>query len=169
MARSGLGSSRPGKPEITIDVSVRAGHWPSAAALKRLARQAVDAGAAVAGPLAGATELSVVFSGDAEVKVLNAGWRGKDKPTNVLSFPASAYRRGTELPPLLGDIVLASETVRREAVLEGKPLEHHLTHLLVHGFLHLLGYDHETEAEAVEMETLERRALDALAIPDPYA
>ncbi len=100
---------------------------------------------------------------------LNAEWRGKDKPTNVLSFPAFAVRPGDALPPMLGDIVLARETLAREAEAEKKPFDHHLAHLVVHGLLHLLGYDHETAAEADEMEGAERRALARLEIPDPYS
>lgn len=115
------------------------------------------------------SELSLVFTDDAQIRTLNAGYRGKDKPTNVLSFPAFPAKRGAPLPPMLGDVVLASETIRREAALEGKPLDHHIAHLIIHGFLHLIGYDHETDAEADEMESLERRALALLAIPDPYA
>ncbi len=104
------------------------------------------------------------------MRALNAGWRGKDKPTNVLSFPASpAAAPGAALPPMLGDIVLAAETVFGEAALDGKPVEHHLSHLIVHGLLHLLGYDHETDGQAEAMEAVERRALARLAIPDPYA
>ncbi|TIX40762.1 MAG: rRNA maturation RNase YbeY, partial [Mesorhizobium sp.] len=99
---------------------------------------------------------------------LNVGWRGKDKPTNVLSFPAFPFARGGPLPPMLGDIVLAAETVVREAALEHKPLENHISHLVIHGLLHLLGYDHETDAEAELMEATERAALARLAIPDPY-
>ena len=90
-------------------------------------------------------------------------------PTNVLSFPAFPVTPGDRLPPMLGDIVLAAETVSREAGLEGKPLAHHITHLMVHGFLHLIGHDHEVDAEAEAMESLERRVLARLAIPDPYA
>ena len=115
------------------------------------------------------SELSVVFSDDAHIRTLNAGWRGKDKPTNVLSFPAFPVKPGEKLPPMLGDIVLAAETVAREAALEGKPLDHHISHLVIHGVLHLLGHDHEDEAEAERMEALERAALARLAIPDPYA
>jgi probable rRNA maturation factor len=115
------------------------------------------------------SELSVVFSDDAHIRTLNSGWRGKDKPTNVLSFPAFPAIPGEKLPPMLGDIVLAAETVVREAGLEGKPLDHHISHLVVHGVLHLLGHDHEDETEAETMEALERAALARLAIPDPYA
>ncbi|WP_292542063.1 rRNA maturation RNase YbeY, partial [Mesorhizobium sp.] len=112
---------------------------------------------------------SIVFSDDAHIRTLNAGWRGKDKPTNVLSFPAFPFPKGAPLPPMLGDIVLAAETVAREAALEDKPLANHITHLVIHGLLHLLGHDHETDAEAEEMEAIERAALARLAIPDPYA
>lgn len=143
--------------------------WPEAAGLELLVQQAVDSAMAEADAVAGATELSVVFSDDATVQSLNAEWRSKDKPTNVLSFPAFPFKRGAALPPMLGDIVLALETVKREAELEEKPLEHHISHLVIHGFLHLLGYDHESDEEAEEMEAVERRALARLAIPDPYA
>lgn len=159
-----------GKPDISIDIAVEAGDWPAKRRLRSLVMKAVGA----AFPEAGASsrepsELSVVFSDDAHIKVLNAGWRGKDKPTNVLSFPAFPVKPGDALPPMLGDIVLAAETVAREAALEGKPLEHHITHLIIHGLLHLLGHDHEDETQAERMESLERAALARLAIPDPYA
>ena len=112
---------------------------------------------------------TVLLANDKKLRALNYGFRGKDKPTNVLSFPAFPFVMGGPLPPMLGDIVLAAETVGREAALEDKPLENHITHLVIHGLLHLLGYDHETDAEAEEMEAVERRALARLAIPDPYA
>ena len=99
---------------------------------------------------------------------LNRDYRGKDKPTNVLSFPRRRLLAG-RLGPLLGDIVLAAETVAREAEDEGLALDDHLTHLIVHGFLHLLGYDHEDEAEAAVMEGLETAILGGLGIADPYA
>jgi probable rRNA maturation factor len=157
------------KSRIAIDILVEAGVWPERPALRRLAERAVDSLSEAGVIGAGTSELSVVFSDDARVRGLNAGWRGKNRPTNVLSFPASEARRGAGLPPMLGDIVLAFETVSGEARLEGKPLEHHISHLVLHGLLHLLGYDHEDEAEAEEMEALERAALARLAIPDPYA
>jgi probable rRNA maturation factor len=105
---------------------------------------------------------------DAAVHELNLRYRGKDKPTNVLSFPAFEVAPGDAVPPMLGDVALAFETVRSEAELEEKPFDHHLTHLIVHGLLHLLGHDHEEEDEAAIMEGLERAALARLAIPDPY-
>ena len=158
------------KTGIEVDVLVEAGDWPAAAELRRMVGEAVEGLAAVGGIGAGASELSVVFSDDVRVRALNAGWRGKDRPTNVLSFPAAdTGRSGAALPPMLGDIVLAFETVAAEARLEGKPLEHHISHLVLHGLLHLLGHDHEETAEAEDMEALERGALARLAIPDPYA
>ncbi len=153
---------------VDIDISVEAGAWPDEARLNWLVERAAGAALAEAG-VRGHSELSVVFSDDAHIQVLNAEWRGKDKPTNVLSFPAFPLSVGDPLPPLLGDVVLAAETVAREAVLEEKPLENHITHLVVHGLLHLLGHDHETDAEAEAMEAIERAALARLAIPDPYA
>ncbi|CCV03247.1 putative metal-dependent hydrolase [Mesorhizobium metallidurans STM 2683] len=153
---------------VDIDISIEAGDWPGEAALTRLVDRAVLAAFAETGA-AGRSELSIVFSDDAHIRGLNASWRGKDKPTNVLSFPAFPFVKGGPLPPMLGDIVLAAETVAREAALEDKPLDNHITHLVIHGLLHLLGYDHEADTEAEEMEAIERSALARLAIPDPYA
>ncbi|NUS22237.1 MAG: rRNA maturation RNase YbeY [Mesorhizobium sp.] len=157
-----------GEAPVDIDVFVEAGAWPVEAELTRLVDRAVAAAFAQTGT-SGASELSIVFSDDAHIQALNAEWRGKDKPTNVLSFPAFSFPKGGPLPPMLGDIVLASETVAREAALEDKPIVNHITHLVIHGLLHLLGHDHETDAEAEEMEAIERAALARLAIPDPYA
>ena len=114
-------------------------------------------------------EISLLFADDARVQPLNRDWRAMDKPTNVLSFPSVDLEPGATLPPVLGDIVLAYETIGREAEEERKPFDHHVSHLLLHGFLHLLGYDHQTEAEAARMEAIETRVLASLAIPDPYA
>lgn len=155
---------------IDIDILVETEGWPDEAALSRLASAAI---AAVWDELANGnqpdSELSLVFTDDAAIKELNNDWRDKDKPTNVLSFPAFPIEPGQTPGPMLGDIVIARETVVREADEEEKSFEHHLTHLIVHGFLHLLGYDHETNDEAEEMEQLERKILARLAIPDPYA
>ena len=153
---------------VEIDISVEAGDWPDEAALTLLVDRAVAAAFAETG-VVGSSELSIVFSDDAHIRSLNADWRGKDKPTNVLSFPAFPFVMGGPLPPMLGDIVLAAETVAREAALEGKPVDNHIAHLVIHGLLHLLGHDHETDAEAEAMEAIERAALARLAIPDPYA
>lgn len=105
----------------------------------------------------------ILLTDDATVQDLNGRFRGQDKATNVLSFPAP------EGMGSLGDIALAYETCAREAAQQGKPLAHHLQHLVAHGVLHLLGYDHLEEAEAEVMETLERRILAGLGVPDPYA
>jgi probable rRNA maturation factor len=160
--------SGDGNVPVDIDISIEAGNWPDEASLTRLVDRAVKAAFAETG-VAGRSELSLVFTDDAHIRTLNAGWRGKDKPTNVLSFPAFPFAQGGPLPPMLGDIVLAAETVAHEAALEDKPVENHISHLVIHGLLHLLGHDHETEAEAEAMEAVERAALARLAIPDPYA
>jgi probable rRNA maturation factor len=118
------------------------------------------------------TELAVMLTDDAGIRTLNSNWRGIDKPTNVLSFPAlppSGPRGPDEAPRMLGDIAIAYETTRREADDEQKPFDHHLSHLAVHGFLHLIGYDHETDDGAETMEALEREILSQLGIADPYA
>lgn len=112
-------------------------------------------------------ELTVRFSSDEEVRALNAQFRGKDKPTNVLSFPAGEVPEGEPQP--LGDIILARETVVREAAEQGKSVSDHTCHLILHGMLHLLGYDHGTDADAEEMEAVERDVLAALDVADPYA
>jgi probable rRNA maturation factor len=132
-------------------------------------REAIDAALAAARVrLAQGAEVSVVFSNDARVRELNRRYRGKDLATNVLSFRAPAVAPDA-LGPMLGDIVLAAETVAHEARAEGLALEVHLSHLLVHGFLHLVGYDHEDEREATVMERLETAILKRLGIADPYA
>ena len=107
-------------------------------------------------------ELSIALIRDAAIQTLNRDYRGKDKPTNVLSFPS------TGPAPILGDIIAAHGTVEREAHEGGKSIAAHLTHLLIHGFLHLQGYDHETEDEASKMEALEIKALASLGIDNPY-
>ena len=111
---------------------------------------------------AGAQEISLVLTNDASIRRLNRDYRGKDKPTNVLSFPT------IEAPGLLGDIVLARETILREAEDKGVSFKHHFTHLIIHGLLHLLGHDHQTEAEAEKMEAIEIAALAKLGIANPY-
>jgi probable rRNA maturation factor len=129
-----------------------------------LARQVLIAAARAEG--CEDAEVSVLFADDAVVRDLNARFRGRDKPTNVLSFPAVS---AGQAPVVLGDIVLAFETVDREAEAAGKPFADHAAHLLVHGLLHLLGYDHEADNEAEDMERRETEILAALRIPDPYA
>ena len=120
----------------------------------------------------GPAELSVVLADDALVHRLNREYRGKDKPTNVLSFALTEAEEpdaGEDAPVMLGDVILAWETVAREAAEQGKTPSDHMTHLVVHGVLHLLGYDHETDDEAEEMEELETQLLGTLGIADPYA
>ncbi len=114
-------------------------------------------------------EISVVLADDETVHQLNRQYRGIDKPTNVLSFPGEEWDGTADKPLLLGDVVLGFETVKREADLAAKPLGHHVSHLIVHGVLHLLGYDHETDSDAAEMEPLETIILARLNIADPYA
>ena len=114
-------------------------------------------------------ELAIVLTDDARIRALNRAWRGFDKPTNVLSFSAEDCGGREGAPALLGDIVIAYETSKREALAQDTPFLHHLAHLTVHGFLHLRGYDHEAEDEAEIMEGLERQILARLDIADPYA
>jgi len=118
--------------------------------------------------LAKGAEVSLLLCDDARIRDINREWRGLDKPTNVLSFPA-APRALLAKSPAVGDIAIAYETVAREAVDEGKSFRDHFMHMVAHGFLHLLGYDHETDAEAEEMEGLEISILCALGVADPYA
>jgi probable rRNA maturation factor len=147
-----------------IDVDVRSPLWDRLPAAEETVRAAIAAAAACA-PAAG--EMSVVLTDDAAVRALNRDWRKIDKPTNVLSFPSTAPEVAG-VPPLLGDVIVAYETLAREAAEEDKPIPHHLAHLVVHGYLHLLGYDHETDSEADAMEGLEREILARLHIADPY-
>jgi probable rRNA maturation factor len=154
-------------PDLSVDVVVDSDGWPPEAALVALVGEALDAAARRAAGTLGPCEVAVAFADDARVRALNRDFRGKDKPTNVLSFPAPAAA-GSPGPRQLGDIVLARETVAAEAAADGKPLEHHIRHLVVHGFLHLLGYDHETDADADRMEGLESEVLAALGVDDPY-
>jgi probable rRNA maturation factor len=118
--------------------------------------------------LAKGAEVSLLLCDDARIRDINHEWRGLDKPTNVLSFPA-APRAMLAKSPAVGDIAIAYETVARETVDEGKTFRDHYMHMVLHGFLHLLGYDHETDAEAEEMEALEISVLGALGVADPYA
>ena len=114
-------------------------------------------------------ELSLLLTGDAAIRLLNRDHRGFDKPTNVLSFPAQDDPARLAASPALGDIAVAQETCAREAAEEGKSLDDHVRHLIVHGVLHLLGYDHTDDEEADEMEATERRALARIGVGDPYA
>jgi probable rRNA maturation factor len=160
--------SRLSDAATQVECILDAGEWPDEGVMRQLAEEAVAAAARRSGTASGA--VTVVLSDDDSVQALNGQWRGRDRPTNVLSFPAGPLPPGAEdQPGPLGDIVLARQTLEREAADEGKPLEHHFAHLVVHGFLHLVGHDHETDDEAEAMEALERLVLADLAIPDPYA
>ncbi len=156
--------------EISFEVD-----WPSTSDFGLLAHQALAAATAVAPELDNdRLSASLVLADDAILCELNREWRGKDKPTNVLSFPMLARDELLALAPegppvLLGDIALAHETCAREATEKGVPLEHHAAHLVIHGLLHLAGHDHETSPEdASAMEALEIRALASMGIADPY-
>ena len=142
--------------------------WRAALPARSLARATIAIAAGECGvSLAPGAELCIHLADDEHVRALNAHWRGLDKPTNVLSFPAVAPA-GIASARLLGDIVLAFETVAREAADEGKPLADHYRHLVVHGFLHLIGFDHDNEADAERMEAMESRILARLGVADPY-
>lgn len=154
---------------ITIDITIHDQGWADKESLEKLAAEAAEATFARLDLQDTASELSLVFTDDAEIRRLNAQWRNRDKATNVLSFPAFPVRAGEKPGPMLGDIILARETIEQEAGRQGKPLTHHLSHLIVHGLLHLLGYDHENDDDAEIMEALEREIVHTLAIPDPYA
>lgn len=159
---------------LDLDIAIEA-DWPSPPDWEELALRAAAALAAIAPELANPRlSASLLLADDAEVHALNREWRGKDKPTNVLSFPMLEREDLLGLPAdgppeLLGDIALALETCAREAADKGLPLEHHATHLIVHGLLHLAGHDHEISPEdARTMELLEIKALAQLGIADPY-
>ncbi len=160
--------------EIEIQISVEEGPWPDEEALLSLSERVIGTAARhlvreQGQPFPAAPpELSLVFTDDSSIRAINAEWRGQDKPTNVLSFPAFPVEPGDMPGPMLGDIIMAHETLAREAVELGKPFDDHLTHLLVHGFLHLFGYDHMETDEAEEMEGLETRILSELGLSDPY-
>jgi probable rRNA maturation factor len=153
---------------VAVDLLVEAGDWPPPRTLRRLAEAAITATVSRAKPkLAAGSEVSLVATDDAHVRTLNRAYRRKDKPTNVLSFPGKPAEAG-RFGPLLGDIVVARETIAREAEAGGLTIEDHLSHLIVHGFLHLLGYDHVHDADAALMERLETAILADLGVADPY-
>jgi probable rRNA maturation factor len=160
--RKSARSAGPKPPPLVFDIVVEAGSWPGPRRLKAHVARALEAACRKVRPPAGA-ELAVTFTDDAHIRVLNRQFRRKDRPTNVLSFPA-----GPAGSALLGDIVIAEETVAREAKEQGIGRNDYLIHLIVHGFLHLLGHDHEVEAEAIAMERLETAILCSIGIADPY-
>lgn len=161
-------------PQLDIQISREDEGWPDEPSLQDLSERALGAAAEFLATSLGqpfpkmAPELSLVFTDDASIREINAEWRSQDKPTNVLSFPAFPLQPGGMPGPMLGDIIIARETVSREAVDLEKSFDDHLTHLLVHGFLHLFGYDHMENDEAEKMEALETRILAQLGLSDPY-
>jgi len=150
------------RPAPAIEIVIESPFWRGEPNAEAVLRRAIgEAGEATGADQA--RELAIMLCDDAAMRELNARWRHRPEPTNVLSFPAAG---GSEM---LGDIAIAFETTAREAEAEQKPFADHLTHLAVHGFLHLLGYDHQSDAEAEEMERLEVAILARLGVPDPYA
>ena len=154
-----LPSRRGAAPEI--DIQIASPLWTAEPRAEETARAAIAAAAAAC---AATGSVSVLLSDDAAIRALNRDWRHIDKATNVLSFPAAREAGGG----FLGDIVVAYETLARESADEDREFLHHLAHLAVHGFLHLVGYDHQSDAEAGEMEALESRIMRSLNMPDPY-
>ena len=156
----------PQRAELAVEVVRHGGAWEDSNISDATVELAAHAAFAVAiPPIEAAYDVTIVLTDDAEMAELNHTWRGKDAPTNVLSFRAGD---GPGEPGPLGDIVIAFETAQREADEENTALADHVSHLVVHGVLHLLGLDHMQDAEAEQMEELERSALASLGIADPY-
>jgi probable rRNA maturation factor len=171
-AREGSSGTMTSLSLPVTEVLVVADCWTAEPDAEAVIARAIEAAASMVDADTGDAELAVMLTDDAGIRTLNLNWRGIDKPTNVLSFPALQPPTGREpddAPRMLGDIAIAYETTRGEADQEQKPFSHHLSHLAVHGFLHLVGYDHERDGEAEVMESLERDVLAQLGIPDPYA
>src|ERR1700682_5713052 len=154
------------------EVLVVADCWQTEPDAEAVIQRAIAAAAQMTDAGDGEDELAVMLTDDAGIRTLNLNWRGIDKPTNALSFPAlppTGTGGADDAPRMLGDIAIAYETTRKEADDEQKPFDHHLSHLAVPGFLHLIGYDHEKDDDAEAMESLEQEILAQLGIPDPYA
>lgn len=157
----------------SADVVEADGRWQAIEGISELLSKAALAAIASVRADSGPVSVSIALANDDEVRVLNRTYRGLDKPTNVLSFPpppahSTPFHGDAGEPEFLGDIVLAYETVEREAKAEAKTFANHAVHLTVHGTLHLLGYDHEEDSAASEMERREADILAALGVPDPY-
>src|SRR5262249_24469400 len=162
----------PQRAHPIAEVVVAAECWQSEPDAEAAVQRAILPASKAIGAGAVNTEVAVMLSDDAAIRTLNKEFLGIDKPTNVLSFPAPEMDGPDDqdaAPHALGDIAIAYETLRREADEEAKPFLHHLSHLAVHGFLHLIGYDHEEDDDAEDMEALEQQILAQLGIPDPYA
>ena len=157
-------------PETEVLIVARC--WDAEPDAGTIVYRAIETAAVMVDADTAGAELAVMLTDDAGIRTLNRNWRGIDKPTNVLSFPAlqpTGAPAADDAPRMLGDIAIAWETTRREADDEQTPFDHHLSHLAIHGFLHLVGYDHENDVDAEAMEYLEREILATLGIPDPYA
>ena len=150
---------------LSIDIQRQSPLWDAQPLAEQTMRDAIAAAAAALSATDG--EVSIVLTDDSAVRKLNRDWRGIDKPTNVLSFPASQTKPGGSAV-MLGDIVMAYETLARECGEEDRVFLHHLAHLTVHGFLHLVGYDHQSDAQAEEMEGLESKIMTRMKLPDPH-
>lgn len=162
------------RPAISLALAHEAGEWGNLAVMEGLAASALDAAVQdlaqrEAQPFPdNPPEVSLVLADDAMMAEINSQWRNQSKPTNVLSFPAYPLVPGGQPGPMLGDIILARETIEREAIELDKPVGEHVTHLIVHGFLHLFGYDHIENIDAEQMEAIETRILISLGLSDPY-
>ena len=161
--------SMPLANPLSVVVDSRCSAWRNLVLnAEELCCSAATAAFEASGAVSDGTEVSVVLADDEFVQSLNKEWRQQDKPTNVLAFPCKELGHSSDTMRLLGDIVIASGVVQREALGENKTVGHHMTHMVVHGTLHLLGYDHISDDEAAEMEGFEIVALAALGIDDPY-
>jgi probable rRNA maturation factor len=158
-------SSNRRKPTPLIDIQMTSPLWKTEPAAETTVRAAIGAAATARGTAG--DEVSVLLTNDSGIRKLNRNWRGIDKATNVLSFPAKPLKTD-EGTVLIGDIVIAFETLKRECEDEDRIFLHHLAHLTVHGFLHLLGYDHQTDSGADEMEGLESKIMSVLKMPNPF-
>ncbi|WP_254473384.1 rRNA maturation RNase YbeY [Bartonella sp. B1098] len=154
---------------IIIDIMTKSAGWNDEKMLYNITEKALMAVMHHVSLENVVSEISLLFTDDEHMAQINAQWRGKNKSTNVLSFPAFPIKAGSSPGPMLGDIIIARETVVLEAEKQGKTFQDHLTHMIVHGILHLLGYDHKTDDEAHQMEKLEKEILQKLSIKDPYA
>lgn len=154
---------------IDLALAIEAEGWSTISDVEALIQQALDEAARSCGiHLSCCPEVSVLLCDDVAIRALNAAWRGMDEATNVLSFPV-AKPLALDSRPMLGDIAIAWQTTASEAHAEGKDVADHTAHLVIHGFLHLVGFDHESESDADAMEKLEVKVLFNLGIADPYA
>jgi probable rRNA maturation factor len=162
-----------------VEIVIVSPLWNARRGVRTVLRRAIAEAAYAASKAVG--DVTVVLTDDPAIQKLNRDWRNKNRPTNVLSFPTIIHHAAARLewtvptpnavprPLLLGDIVIAYETTKREALAARKPFAHHLAHLAVHGYLHLVGYDHQADRDAETMEAMETTILARLKVPDPYA